>query len=75
MSKTGSIPWLPPRSPDCTPLNIYLSGVINEKSYSKGPKNMMALQQAICESFEDIKVEICQKVASPRNVAVKHMTI
>lgn len=52
----------PPRSPDLTPCDYYLWGHIKQLTYAKKPSNLFELQDAIVEAFQQITIEMCQKV-------------
>ena len=63
IGRRGSIEW-PPRSPDLTPMDFFLWGVLKEQVYSRNPKTIPELRQYITDSFADINrnQELCQTV-------------
>jgi hypothetical protein len=38
-----------------TPCDFFLWGVIKDKEYTKQAKNLMQLQQNICDAFDELK--------------------
>ena len=63
IGRRGAIEW-PPRSPDITPMDFFMWGVLKEKVYERNPKTVQELRQYITESFADIgrNQELCQTV-------------
>jgi hypothetical protein len=53
-TKQNAISW-PARSPDLTPCDFFLSVVIKDNVYKKKARNLMQLQQNICEAFDKLK--------------------
>ena len=49
--KRGSIKWSP-RSPDPTPMDFFLGGVIKNKVYEKNPKTINELKDYIHERIQ-----------------------
>jgi hypothetical protein len=45
----------PARSPDLTPCDFFLWGVIKDNVYKKEARNPMQLQQNFCEAFYELK--------------------
>ena len=66
IGRRGPIEW-PARSPDLTPPDFFLWGVIKNLVYAQKPATLEDLRGAIVQSFNTIDVELCQKVC--RSVA------
>ncbi|CAF1494335.1 unnamed protein product [Adineta ricciae] len=54
-----SIDW-PPRSPDLTPTDFFLLGVLKECVYATKPQNLQALQDAMITEIQSLPVKIYQ---------------
>jgi hypothetical protein len=54
VTKENPISW-PARSPDLTPCDFFLWGVIKDNVYKKEARNLIQLQQNICEAFDELK--------------------
>ena len=65
IGRRGSIEWSP-RSPDLTPMDFFLWGVVKQKVYEKKPENVVQMREFIIEAFEEIRanVELCHKVCN-----------
>ena len=65
IGRRGSIEWSP-RSPDLTPMDFFLWGVVKEKVYVRKPTNVLQLRDFITEAFAEINenVELCKKVCN-----------
>ena len=66
IGRRGPIEW-PARSPDLTPPDFFLWGVIKNLVYAQKPATLEDLRGAIVQSFNTIDVELFQKVC--RSVA------
>jgi hypothetical protein len=51
VTKENAISW-PARCPDLTPCDFFLWVVIKDNVYKKEARNLMQLQQNICEAFD-----------------------
>ena len=61
IGRRGPVEW-PARSPDLTPLDFFLWGVLKNKVFSDKPKTLNDLKQSIIIAWEDITPEMCKKV-------------
>ncbi len=61
LGRRGPVDW-PPRSPDLTPPDFFLWGVVKNAVYAKNPKTIPQLKTAIQEAFAEITIELCEKV-------------
>lgn len=61
IGRGGAVAW-PPRSPDLTPPDFFLWGVLKDRVYEKKPKTIAELKNKIVEEFGKISVELCMKV-------------
>lgn len=61
IGRRGPIEW-PPRSPDLTPPDFFLWGVLKDIVYSTKPRTVEDLQKTIRVSVRSISVETCEKV-------------
>ena len=67
IGRRGSIEWSP-RSPDFTPMDFFLWGVVKEMVFSRKPENVQQMRQFITDAFADIGRDItlihkvCQSV-------------
>lgn len=61
IGRRGPIEW-PARSPDLTPPDFFLWGVIKNLVYAEKPRNLQDLRQAIEQKFTTIDLELCEKV-------------
>ncbi len=59
IGRRGWIDW-PPRSPDLTPTDFFLWGVLKERVYATKPQNLQTLQDAIITEMRSLPVKICQ---------------
>ena len=57
----GPIEW-PPRSPDLTPPDFFLWGVLKDLVYSEKPRTIAALKDVICNKIAMIELDLCRKV-------------
>ena len=71
IGRRGAIEW-PSRSPDLTPPDFFLWGVLKDLVYSLKPKTIPELKQAISSKFSVINVEMCQKVCRSVAGRVQH---
>ena len=69
IGRRGPVEW-PPRSPDLTPPDFFLWGVLKEMVYSEKPKTIEILKNTIIEKVQLINSnkELCKKVCH----SVKH---
>lgn len=63
ISRRGTIEW-PPRSPDLTPCDFSLWGIIKDRVYARKPRDLNHLKMLIKEEFTSLndKIELCQKI-------------
>lgn len=61
MGRRGEVEW-PARSPDLTPPDFFLWGVIKNSVYSRKPNSIQELKDQITQSFTNITPELCRKV-------------
>ena len=63
IGRRGPTEW-PSRSPDLSPLDFFLWGVLKDKVYSRKPKTTETLKNVIIEEIENINndKELCEKV-------------
>ena len=57
----GFVEW-PARSPDLTPLDFFLWGVLKSQVFSDKPKTLNDLKENIINTLKDITPEMCKKV-------------
>ena len=60
IGRRGPIEW-PARSPDLTPTDFFLWGVIKDRVYATKPQNLQALKDAISTEMGRLPMELCQK--------------
>ena len=56
----GPIPW-PPRSPDLSPLDLFLWGYIKNIVYAEKIRNIQQLQERITSAIETVTRDMIQK--------------
>lgn len=61
IGRNGPIAW-PPRSPDLTPMDYSIWGILKEKVFTRRPKSIPEMRQFIVEEFQLLSVELCQKI-------------
>ena len=61
LGRRGPIEW-PARSPDLTPPDFFLWGVLKDLVYGENPRTLPELRQTIISKFDTIDRELCQKV-------------
>jgi hypothetical protein len=63
IGRSGPIEW-PPRSPDITPMDFFLWGVVKNFVFAKQPTTVNGMKQFIAEAFAliDDNKELCVKV-------------
>ena len=68
--RRGSVDW-PPRSPDLTPLDFFLWGVLKDRVYAEKPKTIRTLKRTIRDHIRIINndKELLEKVC--RSVKVR----
>ena len=59
IGRRGWIDW-PARSPDLTPTDFFLWGVIKERVYATKPQDLQALKDAIRTEIRSLPVKVCQ---------------
>ena len=65
IGRSGGLEW-PPRSPDLTPPDFFLWGVIKKAVYSTKPRSLEEMKERITNAFYSITPELCHKVCSSR---------
>lgn len=63
IGRRGPIEW-PPRSPDLTPPDFFLWGVLRNDVYKNKPKDIPDLKASIIQSCAKITAEMCAKVCT-----------
>lgn len=66
IGRRGAIEY-PPRSPDLTPMDFSVWGIIKDDVFSRRPRNIADLRQFITESFANLNRDLCSKIC--RSVA------
>jgi hypothetical protein len=61
LGRRGPVEW-PPRSPDLTPPDFFLWGVLKDKVYVHKPQCLEELRQHIISAFAEISDELCARV-------------
>lgn len=61
IGRRGPIEW-PARSPDLTPADFFLWGILKDKVYEENPRNIQQLKTAITRSIGEIDIGVCDKV-------------
>jgi hypothetical protein len=63
ISRRGTIEW-PPRSPDLTPCDFSLWGIIKDRVYAQKPRDLNHLKILIKEEFTSLNdnIELCQTI-------------
>jgi hypothetical protein len=61
IGRGGEIAW-PPRSPDLTPPDFFLWGLLKDRVYSSKPRTIEDLKAAIRREIRAIPLDLCQKV-------------
>ena len=61
IDRRSFVEW-PARSPDLTPLNFFLWGVLKNQVFSDKPKTLNDLKENIINALKDISPEMCKKV-------------
>ena len=59
IGRRGPIDW-PPRSPDLTPMDFWLWGMIRDQVYSEKSSNLQELKEKITVAFSNVPLEMCQ---------------
>ena len=52
----------PPRSPDITPMDFFVWGVIKNSVYSRKPRSVEDLRQFVIDAFANLDRDLCTKV-------------
>jgi len=68
IGRRGTVEW-PPRSPDLTPCDFSLWGIIKDRVYAQKPRDLNHLKILIKEEFTSLNdnIELCQRIC--RSVA------
>ena len=61
IDRRGFVEW-PARSPELTPLDFFLWGVLKNQVFSDKPKTLNDLKEKIINALKDITPEMCKKV-------------
>ena len=63
IGRRGSIEW-PAHSPDLTPMDFAVWGIIKQSVYQRNPRNIVDLTQFIRDAFADLnrKTQLCQNI-------------
>ena len=61
IGRRGPIEW-PARSPDLTPPDFFLWGVLKDKVFAQRPRTISELREVIIQECERIEPQLCQKV-------------
>ena len=61
IGRRGPLEW-PPRSPDLTPPDFFLWGVVKDIVYANKPRSVVDLKQEIRAAVGGIPLELCAKV-------------
>ena len=64
----GPFEW-PARSPDLSPMDFFLWGVLEDMVYKEKPRTIPEIRRVIADKIATIDVELCQKVC--RSVAAR----
>ena len=71
------IDW-PPRSPDLTPLDFFLWGVLKDKVFKRKPKTIIELKTVICEEIKTINDDkelltcVCNSIKDRLEACIKY---
>ena len=60
IGRRGSAPEFPPRSPDVTPLDFYLSGTLKNTVYATKPETLEEMRDQIEHAINDIPLATIQ---------------
>lgn len=60
IGRGGPIAW-PPRSPDLTPMDFSVWGVIKDRAYAARPGSIQELRQLIIDEFGKLEADYCQR--------------
>ncbi|KAA6386810.1 MAG: putative transposable element tc3 transposase [Streblomastix strix] len=66
IGRSGPIEW-PPRSPDLTPLDYWLWGILRDGVYSPRPKTLEGLREAIIRECQKVTPAMCKKAIHSLN--------
>lgn len=61
IGRRGAMEW-PARSPDLTPCDFFLWGVLKDRVYGKNPHTLAQLRTEIEDGIQEIERDLCQKV-------------
>lgn len=61
IGRRGPIEY-PARSPDLTPMDFSVWGIVKNSVYSKKPRTLAHMEQFIREAFQDFNAELCTKI-------------
>ena len=71
IGRRGPIEW-PARSPDLTPCDFFLWGVLKDRVYGRNPRSIAQLRMEIQNAINDIDVQLCQKVCRSVRSRIEH---
>ena len=77
IGRRGPVEW-PARSPDLTPMDFFLWGVLKDMVYSEKPKSIDNLKQIIREKIQlvnsdkDLCKKVCHSVKDRLEKIIKH---
>ena len=61
IGRRGPIEW-PARSPDLTPPDSFLWGILKNRVYASKPRTIAELKEKIRAAIAEVPLELCQKV-------------
>ena len=61
IGRGGPIAW-PPRSPDLTPMDFSVWGIVRESAFQVSPVDINDLKQRIRIAFEQFTPDLCQRI-------------
>lgn len=61
IGRRGTVEW-PPRSPDLSPMDYAVWGIIKEKVYKQDIQNVEHLKRLITEAFQSFDANLCSKI-------------
>ena len=63
IGRRGTVDW-PPRSPDLTPCDFSMWGIIKQRVYSVNPQTLAALREQIVVEFDSLNAnkELCRSI-------------
>lgn len=70
IGRSGPIPW-PARSPDLTPMDFSVWGIVKEKVFSRRPGSVEELKHFITDAFHTLTPALCQKICNSVSVRLQ----